>query len=261
MPLRRVLALILSLPLCAGALWMLRQQAPVPEVVNAPATASAASLPSPIERPASVPAGPGTTHTAADAGLAGPSPTSLAARMDAWMRSDDPRDAMQAYQAAFRCLLARRRAHAPDLPPDEPGEDAASTCADLRSDQIQRRLAMLEKAARAGERDAASDFIQEGPSGNGALADLDTADPTPPTADWIARRNDYIERALARCDVGLATYLGFTQRNRQVRTQAAQYWMARTACPDHPAANPTPLADDPQGLAYLDGLAIDTWQR
>ena len=179
------------------------------------------------------------------------------------MRSDDPHDAMQAYFAIFQCLLARRRAHAVDLPPEAPGQDAATACGDLRSDQIQQRLVALEKAARAGERDAAQNFIQEGPSGNGLLSDLGTTDPTPPTADWLARRDDYIDRALAHCDIGLANYLGFTQRNRDIQSQrvALQYWLGRTSCPDHPATNTTPLADDARAQAYLDGLAINGWQR
>ena len=188
-------------------------------------------------------------------------PASLAARVDVWMRSDDPHDAMQAYTAIFQCLLARRRAHDADLPPDKPGQDAVTACGDLRSDQIQQRLAALEKAARAGEPSAAENFIQEGPSGNGLLSDLGTTDPTPPTADWLARRDDYISRALAHCDPLLPSYLGFTQRNRDIRKTAMQYWLGRTSCPDHPATNTTPLADDAQGQAYLDGLAINGWQR
>jgi hypothetical protein len=186
---------------------------------------------------------------------------SLAKRVDAWSRSGDPRQAMQAYDAVFRCLLARRRAHAVDLPPDEPGQDAASLCADLRSDQVQQRLAYLETAARAGEKDAALDFIQEGPSGNGVLEDLDTGNPTPPTADWLARRTDYIERALRNCDLGLAVYLGTNIRQRETRgSPTLQYWLGRLRCPDQPATNTTPLADDPQGQANLDALSINAWQ-
>jgi hypothetical protein len=190
-----------------------------------------------------------------------PMTTSLAARVDAWLRSGDPQQAMQAYKAIFQCLLARRRAHAPDMAPDAPGHDAMALCGDLRSDQIQTRMASLETAARAGIKDAAANFIQEGPSGNGILADLSTIDPTPPTPDWLERRTDYVALALANCDTLLATYLGFAMRDPALRPVAAKYWLARMSCPDRPAAITTPLAEDAQGQAYLDGLSINGWLR
>jgi hypothetical protein len=169
---------------------------------------------------------------------------------------------MQAYEAVFECLLARRRAHAPEIAPDKPRNAAASVCVDLRSDQVQQRLAWLEVAARAGDTDAALDFIQEGPGGNGVLQDLSAKDPTPPTADWLARRTDDVERALQHCDARLAAYLGFAIRQRERREKAvAPYWQGRLACPGHPAANTTPLADDPEGQADLDALTINGRQQ
>jgi len=33
------------------------------------------------------------------------------------------------------------------------------------------------------------------------------------------------------------------------------------SCPDSPAAITTPLAEDAQGQAYLDGLSINGWLR
>jgi hypothetical protein len=196
--------------------------------------------------------------SAASAALA----STPAERVDAWSRSGDPHQAMQAYQAVFDCLLARRRAHAPEIAPDKPRNAAASVCGDLRSDQIQQRLAWLEIAARAGETDAASDFIQEGPGGNGVLQDLSMRDPTPPTADWLARRTDYVERALQHCDTGLAAYLGFAIRQREAREKAVtQYWQGRLACAGQPATNTTPLADDAEGQADLDALTINAWQQ
>jgi hypothetical protein len=259
MPFRRVLAIAVPLSaLIAAGLWMSQRPSspsapPAPTAIEAPQVASS---PTPGFVPAAAPPS-AVAHVAAGATV----PASLAARVDGWMRSADPHDAMQAYTAIFQCLLARRRTHDAELPPDEPGQDAVTLCGDLRSDQIQQRLNMLEKAARAGERYAAENFIQEGPSGNGLLSDIGTTDPTPPTADWLARRDDYIARALAHCDPLLPSYLGFTQRNRDIRQDAVQYWIGRMSCSDHPATNTTPLADDAQAQAYLDGLAINGWRR
>lgn len=185
----------------------------------------------------------------------------LAEQVDAWSRSGDAHQAKLAYDAVFRCLLARRRAHAADQPPDEPGEDARSVCGDLRSDQVQQRLAFLEAAARAGEKGAALNFIQEGPSGNGVLQDLGMNDPTPPTADWLSRRNTYIELALQRCDLELATYLGWFIRQRETHQKVTTYWLGRMSCPGQPPSNTTPLSDDPEGQADLDALTINSWQQ
>ena len=262
MPRHRLLAVVLPVSmLVAAGLWAWRQPAEsTPASPAAPAMATTPSSPPSAARVATL---ADTRAQAAPPAASGASaPASLAARIDAWARSDDPHDAMQAYQAIFKCLLARRRAHAADLSPDAPGEDAAALCGDLRSDQVQQPLALLEKAARAGERDAAIDFIQEGPGGNGALQDLATIDPTPPTPDWLARRDDYVERALTHCDIGLAMYLGHFIRQRETRSASAtQYWLERVSCPGHSAVNSTPLAEDPQGVANLEALSINGWQQ
>jgi len=122
-------------------------------------------------------------------------------------------------------------------------------------------MALLEKAARAGIKEAAANYIQEGPTGNGMLADLSTTDPTPPTTDWLARRSDYVSLALANCDALLAAYLGSALRDPSLRPAAAKYWIARMSCPGQPATITTPLADDVQGQGYLDALAINGWLR
>ena len=262
MPLRHPFAVALVALTLAIAGWRSLRSGDAPP--SSPAEALAASASRPIASPASATTAAMASASPTSEPLAASSaaPPSLAARIDAWSRSGDPHQAMQAYQAVFRCLLARRRAHAADLPPDPPGEAAIAVCGDLRSDQVQQRLAWLETAARAGERGAAEDFIQEGPSGNGALEDLATEDPTPPTADWRARRSAYVDRALANCDTGLAMYLGTLIRQRETRSKAVtQYWLERLSCPGHPAPDHPPLADDPQGQANLDALLINRWPQ
>ena len=255
---RRTLVFVLpALILAAVGVWILHAPATESAPASADLTSASPQLPTPAE--------PATRVARAEASAAAASMpsvrASLAARVDTWAHSGDPHDAMQAYQSIFKCLLARRRAHAANLEPDKPGDDAAALCDDLRSDQVQQRVVLLEKAARAGEPEAAFDFVQEGSNGSGVLEDLGVIDPTPPTPEWLARRNDYIERALARCDRELATLLGLTQPDVGDQVQAVAYWTRRTACDGQPAANTTPLAEDPQGLAYLDRSRLNHWQR
>lgn len=260
MPLRRYLVIGVSLLAIAfTSLWLSRSLSP--SVVATEATDVSASARTPTQT-APVPPPPAVTPTSrATSSSVGVTKT-LSEQVDEWWRSGDPHQAKLAYDAVFQCLLARRRARAADQPPDEPGQDARSVCGDLRSDQVQQRLAFLEAAARAGEKGAALNFIQEGPSGNGLLQDLATTDPTPPTADWLSRRNTYIELALQRCDLELATYLGWFIRQRETRQKATTlYWLSRMNCPGRPPSNTTPLADDPEGQADLDALTINGWQQ
>src|SRR6201985_3426230 len=131
MPFRRVLAIAVPLSaLIATGLWMSQRPSspsapPASTAIEAPQVASS---PTPEFVPAAAPPS-AAAHVAADATV----PAGLAARVDAWMRSDDPHDAMQAYFAIFQCLLARRRAHAVDLPPEAVGQDAATACGHLGS--------------------------------------------------------------------------------------------------------------------------------
>lgn len=260
MPSRRVLTIAIALValLAAVMLWTLR--AP-PAAASTPApTVAPAAPPAAVASIARAPVIASMPTLAAPSAPAASTPASFAAQVDAWTRTGKPSDAMQAYEILFRCLLARRRAHDPTQPQDDPAIAAPAVCGDLRSDQVQGRLALLEKAARAGVKGAADDFIQEGPSGNGAMVDLGTRDTTPPTAEWLARRDDYIARALANCDTGLASYLGMTQRNHDDRQKALMYWVDRMTCNGRPGGNTTPMADDPQAQAYLDGLVINHWR-
>jgi len=267
MSVRRVLAIALPVVALVGlGLWVARQPAvsmPVsPSALATPMTAAAPSARQSIE--ATAPRTNSAASTAPVAAAAASVPASLAARVDAWAHSGDPHDAMQAYKAIFYCMQARNLARATVvLPPNLPRQHPTQLCGDLRSDQIQQRLAWLETAARAGEQDAAWNFMLEGPSGNGMLMGYGTADPTPPTPDWLARRDDYIERGLAACDRGLVAYLSAVSRNhdQQALIESTQYWLGRLSCPGNAvAANTTPLAEDPQAKAYLDGLVINHWQ-
>jgi hypothetical protein len=192
----------------------------------------------------------------------------LAARVDAWASSSDPHDALQACEAVQRCLQARRDDRTPDDVLNVVDAEiesavgvermdrlraqrhhAAQWCDDLRSDQIQGRLAWLERAAAAGEPGAASSFIVEGPDGQGMLEDGGSKGAATP--EWFARRDAYIEAALRHCDQFLPSELGLSARPPTVSmADAMSFWMARQECDKNAAPRPA-LSDDPVAVDYL----------
>jgi len=194
-----------------------------------------------------------------------------AAQVDRWADSPDPADAMLAYRAAFDCLQARRDERRPAeevarerqqmedaLPLDQragirahwPGATAA--CGNLRSDQVQRRMQWLRRAAQAGVPMAAMEFVLEGPAGDGLLQDLGV--PRPPLTDaWRAERDAFIDAALQRCDMGLVGYLGMNlQGDGKDAGQMLNFWSAHSRCPGAP--DPVRLLEDPVALRYLHDL-------
>lgn len=224
--------------------------APVVDVL-APATASVR------ERPAA--ARPPLAAATRASPAASAATSSLAAQVDRWSGSTDAGDVMRAYDAVAKCLLARRREHvSPERFEGVPlaAGTAAQICADLRSDQIQNRMQWLERAASAGEKDAAGWVIQEGPSGDGVLQDLDTPHfDNDVTDDWLRRRDGYIDLALRHCDTGLVPYLTRFARGVPADDAAAQaYWLGRLVCPGGAQPTLVPLADDPLGQRLLQGL-------
>ncbi len=198
-----------------------------------------------------------------------PSLPSLASRVDTWARSATPRDAMRAYEAVSDCLKAR----AEDRTPQdslEAGDGALASvvgaervqrlqaarhhaverCQDLRSDQIESRLAWLKRAAAAGTPGAALDFEIEGPDGQGALGDGSAPLPAPDA--WYEERDAYIAKALQNCDRTLAASLAVDARPPGVSVaRATTFWTAKLQCPDDAGPPPTALADDPVAVEYL----------
>jgi hypothetical protein len=194
-----------------------------------------------------------------------------AAQVDRWADSPDPADAMLAYRAAFDCLQARRDERRPAedvarerqqmedaLPQDQRAgirthwAGAAATCGNLRSDQVQRRMQWLRRAAQAGVPMAAMEFVLEGPAGDGLLQDLGV--PRPPLTDaWRAERDAFIDAALQRCDMGLVGYLGMSlQGDCKDLGQMLNFWSAHSRCPGSP--EPVLLLEDPVALRYLHDL-------
>jgi len=192
----------------------------------------------------------------------------LAARVDAWAQSPDPADAMRAYLAVFGCLEARRDERRPleevvderhkieqALPLEQRErarrrwQNSAAHCGNLRSDQVQRRMQWLARAAQAGEPRAAIQFIDEGPDGDGAL--MDEGAPRPALTDaWRAQRDAYVDAAFQRCDTGLVGYLGLVApHDGRDFTQALSTWQSHLRCAGSPA--PSPLRDDPMAMQWL----------
>lgn len=223
-----------------------------PAVVSAPADATAPVV---AASAASGPAVPGF-----------PAP-GLAARVDGWARSSDPRDALRAYEAVHGCLQARAddRTPAEELERDDAtlhavaGEEltrrilarrhhAGQWCGDLRSDQVESRHAWLARAAAASLQDATGYFIEEGPDGLGLLRDGPSA--RGPEA-WYAQRDEYIARALQHCDRILPNILAATARAPEIPLlQALWFWEGKLQC--QPATTPLPtVLDDPQAVAWL----------
>jgi hypothetical protein len=256
----------------AGLAWWITTP---PAVAEAPVLAARAAAVLPEAAPAPRPAAPGPS--AASAAAAAPASAArspfpapgLAARVDAWARSDDPRDALKAYEAVRDCLQARREDRTPEerLTADDAAiaravgaealermrlhrHHAELRCRDLRSDQVESRLAWLVRAARAGVADAASDFIQEGPEGRHMMADAGASWPVG-TESWYAQRDAYIDAALRHCDLSLVAYLTAVVRLPGMDLQESQrLWMGHLQCPGGPV--PPPLRDDPVARAALD---------
>ncbi len=216
-------------------------------------------------------ASPGAVVSAVHApfGSSSPSVPSLAIRVDGWAHSTAPQDAMRAYEAVAECLKARMEDR---MPQDqlEAGDSALESvvgpervralqakrhhavdrCQDLRSDQIESRLAWLKRAAAEGMPGAALAFDIEGPDGQGGLGDGVT--PLPASDAWYEERDAYIAQGLLHCDRTLAASLAVSARPPSVSiAQAMTFWSSKLQCADGSSPTPTLLSDDPSAVEYL----------
>ena len=260
--------LLTALPLAVLAMlatWWFARPAPARPLEPAPDTGRAIAVAAPLP---TVPSPRSDAASVSRPAATAPLPADLAGRVDAWAQSPDPADAMRAYVAVSECLAARRDEHRPTeevaderhrieqaLPLEQrerarrDWQDSAAHCANLRSDQVQRRMQWLARAAQAGVPRAAIDFINEGPDGDGAL--MDAGAPRPALTDaWRAQRDAYVDAALQRCDTMLVGYLGMIAPNdgRDI-TQALGVWQSHVRCDGSPP--PTPLRDDPVAMRWL----------
>lgn len=261
--------LLAGIAACAMLDWLSTRPVPPQSVARA---YEAPNLPTQENRVVSSTTVVASRPVAASAALS-PLPSSpfpalgLAARVDGWSHSPDPKDAMRAYEAVEDCLRARAEDRTPQ-DEIEAGDaalesvvgpnrlqalqarrhHAALWCRDLRSDQIESRLAWVTRAAAAGTPGAALAFIFEGPDGQGALGGGASL-PAPDA--WYAQRDDYIAKALQHCDRILPSVLAVGARSPDMSiAQAIAFWSGKLQCGD--IADPTPpLADDPLAVEYL----------
>ena len=216
-------------------------------------------------------ASPGSVGSAVHAPLGPslPSLPSLAIRVDSWAHSTAPQDAMRAYEAVAECLKARVEDRTPQdqleagdsalelvVGPERvqalqaKRHHAIDRCQDLRSDQIESRLAWLKRAAAEGIPGAALAFEIEGPDGQGGLGDGFTA--LPASDAWYEERDAYIAQGLQHCDRTLASSLAVAARPPGVSiAQAMTFWFGKLQCEDGSSPAPTPLSDDPSAVEYL----------
>jgi hypothetical protein len=193
----------------------------------------------------------------------------LAARVDGWGRSTAPQDAMLAYEAVADCLKARVEDRMPQDQLEAADGALASAvgservqairakrhhaverCQDLRSDQIESRLAWLRRAAAAGLPGAVLAFELEGPDGQGALGEGPTS--LPARDAWYEERDEYIAHGLQQCDRVLAGNLAVVARPPGISlAQAMTFWFGRLQCGDSSSPTPIPLSEDPLAVMYL----------
>jgi len=182
---------VAALFVAAASAWIgLTATAPPPAVQDA-ALPPAASRPEPA---AAARLAAHTTAPASSGGRAAPD-ESLAARVDRLSRSSRPADAYAAYRLVRACVEARHRVQQGK----GSAQDERAACADLASDQIQARLAWLDRAAQAGVRNAAADYGTEGPAG--LLVPPEAQGDWAADAAWQARMAGYYDRGAQDCDV------------------------------------------------------------
>ena len=119
-------------------------------------------------------------------------PPSPGARVERLTASGDPSDAYRAFRLIEQCVRARE-------------SDAA--CRGIGAAQRRDRLALLEKAARAGVPGAASAWAGAGPFGDKSALTQRPDDPL--VAEWVRDAVEMIRAAAGRNDVAAITQLGW----------------------------------------------------
>jgi hypothetical protein len=163
---------------------------------------------------------PPATQRALAASTATPS---LAARIELLRASADPNDAYRAYRLIAGCLRAREfDAYVTSLPmtAEHAAERAANAhaarrvneaCQDISPVQIAQRLAMAERAARAGVPGAAAAWTAEGPFGDKTALAQRPDDPL--VVEWAQQAIEMIKAATKRGDVDAIGQFGLLCMN------------------------------------------------
>jgi hypothetical protein len=145
-------------------------------------------------------------------------PASAAATIERLTGTGDPRDAYQAFRLIAKCVRARElddEMKSLPMGPDFAAERAAygdgrqrvrDACQDITPAQIAARLALVEKAARAGVPGAVSACIGEGPFGDKTALEQRPDDPL--VTEWVEQAIASVKAAARRDDVEAILQLG-----------------------------------------------------
>jgi hypothetical protein len=148
---------------------------------------------------------------------------SLAARVERLARSESPHDAFAAFGLLARCV----RAHEFDTQlkslPMERALDALRSaygdgqrwlreaCGDLSMAQLDARIGLVERAARAGVPGAASAWIEQGPFGDRSALDQRPDDPL--VVEWVQQAIAWVKSGATHDDIESIVQLGMISLN------------------------------------------------
>jgi hypothetical protein len=149
--------------------------------------------------------------------------TSLAARVERLARTDSPRDAFAAFALLAHCVRAHEFDTYLKSLPMERGLDALRSnygdgrrwlreaCSDLSTAQLDARIGLAERAARAGVPGAASAWIEQGPFGDKSALDQRPDDPL--VVEWVQQAIAWVKSGATHDDIESIVQLGMISLN------------------------------------------------
>lgn len=196
-------------------------------LVPGPPRAGVPELPvlGPAEDPrlsARQPAGPPSLRPASQRDVA-PAVAGLAARVERLARTESPRDAYAAFGLLVRCVRAREfDTYFKSLPMERALDALRSSygdgerwlreaCSDLSTSQLDVRIGLVERAARAGVPGAASAWIEQGPFGDKSALDQRPDDPL--VAEWVQQAIGWVKSGATHDDIESIVQLGMISLN------------------------------------------------
>jgi len=147
----------------------------------------------------------------------------LAARVERLASSESPADAFAAFGLLARCVRAREfdrllksQPVATALDPlrfayGDGGRWLREACSDLSTAQLDARIGLAERAARAGVPGAASAWIEQGPFGDKSALDQRPDDPL--VAEWVQQAIAWVKSGATHDDIESIVQLGMISLN------------------------------------------------
>ena len=190
--------------------------------------------------------------------------TGLAARVEGLARSESPNDAFAAFGLLARCVRAHEfDSHLKSLPMT-PGLDALRSaygdggrwlreaCSDLSTAQLDSRVGLAERAARAGVPGAASAWIEQGPFGDKSALDQRPDDPL--VAQWVQQAIAWVKSGATHDDIETIVQLGMLSLNWELSDIDRVKLLVTTATQQH-------FKDQLQRLAKRDAARAEPRER